>query len=262
VDEATKAYPPNREYHVMIRVIGTSTTIEYGLRQAYETLIGRVTELTTQYPSTEEDRLAARVSQEYVDFIRVRPWYEFDFAGALRRVWSTSLWGDDLLRKWERKYALTTEYGVKAVYGWALGKASHASYGEAVSVTMAVVSDARAVRETDGPAVRVLERLPHGAALVSLPRYEAFTGCALAVARRGGRFVEIAGNRSVILVSALVPAGAPPALPGASVLFTQPILTEPPRQRAAYVVPVSTLHEALRQLDRPPAAHVEHVFDY
>jgi hypothetical protein len=263
VDGATRnVYPPNREYHVMIAVIGTSTTVEYGLRLAYETLVGRLTALTTRYPTTEEDQLSARVSQEYVDFIRVRPWYEFDFGGALPRVWSTSLWGPDLLRKWERKYALTTEYGVKAVYGWIIMKLTHASYGEAVPVTMAVLRHSGAGLESDVPDLKIVARLGDDAVLASLPRYEAFTSRALALAGRGVGFDEIAGNRTVILVSALAPRGDPPPVAGSKVLFVQPILTEPARQRVAYVVPVAALDGALRALQAPPSSQVEHVFDY
>ena len=40
---------------------------------------GRASEVTTTYGTTDEDRLGARVAQDYVDFIRDRPWYEFDF---------------------------------------------------------------------------------------------------------------------------------------------------------------------------------------
>ncbi|MFD2270216.1 hypothetical protein ACFS07_01390 [Undibacterium arcticum] len=34
---------------------------------------------------TEEDVFAAKVAQEYVDFIRVDPWYEFAFASRLQK---------------------------------------------------------------------------------------------------------------------------------------------------------------------------------
>jgi hypothetical protein len=34
------------------------------------------------------------------------------------------------LRKWERKYALSTEYLVKAGYGWLIAKASGDVYGD------------------------------------------------------------------------------------------------------------------------------------
>ena len=59
--------------------------------------------------------------------------------------------------------------------------------------------------EAELPRLRVLERFPDGAALVTLPRYDDFKDHAAAVARRGATFVEIAGNRGPILVTALVP---------------------------------------------------------
>src|SRR5205814_6612543 len=86
VTRATRRYPFNGGYHLMIVVIGVSTTIEYAIRGAYETLFGRVSECTCS-GLTDEDRYGARVAQQYVDFIRVRPWYEFDFAHALRGLW-------------------------------------------------------------------------------------------------------------------------------------------------------------------------------
>jgi len=262
VYEATKdKYPVNTEYHVMIGVIGVSTSVEYGLHLAYETLVGRLTEATCAPLATEEDRLAAAVAQGYVDFIRVRPWYEFDFASRLARVWQAQFWGAHPLRKWERKYALTTEYGVKAVYGWLLGRATKASYGEAVPLTATVVDGLPPEIETELPELKTLDRLSDGAALVTVPRYEAFTHHALRLAQRQTKFVEIAGNRGGILVTALVPRGWRPVAGAAQTLFTQPILTDPSTERLALVVPVGALDVALRELADPPR-RLEHVFDY
>lgn len=260
IRRASQAYPLNSEYHVMIWVIGVSTTVEYGLRLGYETLVGRLSELTGEYGTTEEDRLATRVAQEYVDFIRVQPWYEFDFEARLAELWRTSFWGPGLLRKWERKYALTTEWTVKAAYGWALGGASKASYGVAAPTTAVVLDGLSAAAEAELPELKVLERLPDGAVLATLPRYEAFTHHAVALAAKGTRFREIAGNRGVILVSALVPRSSPPPS-SARVLFGQEVLTDPSQERLALVVPVGSLDAALRELATPPR-RLEHVFDY
>ena len=46
VYRATRDRPLNTEYHVMIMVIGVSTTVEYALRSAYENVFGRLSELT------------------------------------------------------------------------------------------------------------------------------------------------------------------------------------------------------------------------
>jgi hypothetical protein len=254
VIEATRSYPFNREYHTMIVVIGASTTVEYGLEGAYETLVGRLTELTAAPNATPEDRLAAREAQDYVDFIRVRPWYEFDFAARLKQLWTeTPLDGPHRLRKWERRYLLTSEWGAKAIYGWLIGKATHASFEAPRDTTVAVVRGVPP--ELSIPGVRRLGA-EGDAVLLELPRYQGFTDAATTLARHGARFVEIAGNRGPILLSRVAPATAP-VPPAARVLIRQSILTRPGEQRWVMEVPVAKLSEVLSN-DAP----VEHVFDY
>ena len=255
-------YPFNFGYHVMIVVIGTSTTVEYALRSAYETLIGRMSGLTATHGLTEEDRFGAVVAQDYVDFIRVLPWYEYDFKDKLIKLWKeTAWWGPDALRKWERKYALTTEYGIKAVYGWLIKKATKASYDAPLLVTAVVVDNLPADPRMDLPDLKILRRLPDGSALILVPRYDAFMRYAFVLARRGSNFQEIAGNRSIILVSILAPRSWEGAGNGSEVLFTQPILTQPELKRVALVVPVASLAAQLNALGAS-GARLEHVFDY
>lgn len=263
VYEATRdEYPFNPGYHVMISVIGTSTTAEYGLRSAYETIVGRLTALSRRRGETEEDRYGARVAQDYVDFIRVQPWYEFDFLGKLEGLWQeTTLGGPDMLRKWERKYALTTEYAIKAVYGWLIKKTTKASYDEPLPVTAVVIDRVPARIESELPDLKIVRRNANGSALVTVPRYHAFTRYSTVLAQRGASFREIAGNRSVILVSALVPSGWKPDSPQAKILFTQPIITQPGRERVALVVPVESLSANLVRLTQP-GIELEHVYDY
>ncbi len=251
--------PPNAGYHVMILVIGISTTVEYAIRSAYETLVGRVAGLTNAGARTAEDEFGARVAQEYVDFIRVRPWYEFDFTAKLSALWRTTpAFGPGMLRKWERRYALTTEYGVKAAYGWLIGLGTHSAY-EAPKPVTAVWFD-RAAACADAPKTDRLRAFGDQSVLDLLPRYDAFTAASIQAARCGWGFREIAGNRSVILVSGLSQASAP-EVPGARVLFTQPILTRPGFSRRVYLVPVTSLREVLLAM-QTSGAMVEHVFDY
>ncbi len=262
VAKATRGYPVNSEYHVMIVVIGVSTSVEYALRSAYETLVGRVTELTARRGRTEEDEFGARVARDYVDFIRRRPWYEYDFSGELARLWKeTRLVGPGFLRKWERKYALSTEYGVKAIYGWLLGRASQAAYGEARPVTAVLLDRLPGGLERELPELETLETLPDGSVLVTIPRYYDFRRYAATLAAHGASFQEIAGNRTVILVTALVPAAWAPAAGEGTVLFTQPLLTEPGRKRVALVVPVAALASVLERF-RKDGYDLEHVYDY
>jgi len=235
----------NGGYHVMIMVIGVSTTVEYGIRSAYETIVGRLSELTSSAP-TAEDQFGARVAQDYVDFIRVRPWYEFDFCSRLKGLWNdVPVHGDNQIRKWERRYALTTEYLVKAGYGWLIGIGTHASYELPISETAVVVHHGGGNRE-----------------LKMLPRYEAFTPAAMALAIQGNDFVEIAGNEADkdILISVITDySWSVP--PDAHLLFKQPVITKPGQQRQVVTVPVRSLASLLLTLDQSHI-HIEHVFDY
>jgi len=253
--------PINAGYHFMILVIASSTTVEYGLRSLYETLVGRMAEATQTHGRTPEEELGARVARDYVDFIDVRPWYEFDFTTPLVELWAeTPLWGPDAIRKWERRYALTSELVAKASYGWLIGLGTAASY-EAASPLTAVVVDRLPSSLPDDLDIEVLTRFDDGRVLLTLPRYQAFSDHAAALAESGVRFVEIAGNRGDIVVSALAPAGFAPDAPGTTILFRQPILTEAERERVVFETPVANLAEALLALDRGQA-RLEHVYDY
>jgi hypothetical protein len=180
-------YPFNTGYHVMIMVIGGSTTVEYTLRACYEKVIGKISRLVSTSALTDEDRYAAQVAQEYVDFIKVLPWYEFDFKQRLVRLWTENpATGKNLFRKWERRYILTCDYTVKMVYGWLIKKATKASYDEALMVTAVVVD--KPLTTLDTSRVKLLNTYTDGSSLLLLPRYDAFKDHALALAREGVNF--------------------------------------------------------------------------
>lgn len=255
-------YPFNWGYHVMIMVIGVSTTVEYSLKSAYETLIGRLTELNRANGMTEEDEYAAFVAQDYVDFIRAVPWYEYDFWGRLTGLWTeTSFFGSDMLRKLERKYTLTSEFVVKAVYGWLIKSATQAGYEAPLPVTTVLVKKLPAAIEKDLPELVLLEGFPDETILITVPRYAAFRRYVMSLASGGARFLEIAGNRSNILVTVLVPAPWEQQFDYYDVLFTQPILTRPSTKRIAITVPIASLHRVLEEFGSPPL-YIEHVYDF
>jgi hypothetical protein len=226
--------------------------------------VGRLGELTRAHGPTAEERLAAKVAQDYVDFIRVQPWYEFDFWQPLRAVWRDTGWrGDDVVRKWERKYALSTEYLAKGLYAWLIKKGTKASYDAPIPTTAVVVD--RWVDAVAGawPEMKRVSTYRDGGELVLLPRYEAFQTVATALARSGANFVEIAGNGADarILVSVLVDSRWQPDEPAVRALFEQPVLSEPGRKRVVLEMPVRALAQALRVFDGMQV-QVEHVYDY
>ena len=252
--------PANAGYHAMILVIAGSTTIEYALRSLYENTVGRASHLFSSGELTREETLGAEVAQQYVDFIRREPWYLFDFASALKRLWSdVPLWGGQPLRKLERRYALTTEYLIKGLYAKLIEITTRAAYEEAKMTTWTVVNGLP--MQTKLPATITLQSdLNADRAVLVLPRYEAFKQDALWLARQGANFTDIAGNDGKILVSLITPQAWVPEDPS-TILFSQPILTHPDEKRVALALPVSRLSSALLAWDD---AHlrVEHIYDY
>lgn len=259
VTRETQAYPFNAGYHLMVMVIGTSTTVEYALRVAYEATIGRLSEAMAGGADTAEDRLAAQVAQQYVDFIRVDPWYRFDFVAPLKRLWALeALPQASLLRRWERRFLLSTEWLLKAGYAWLIGKATGAVYEEAKPVTAVRLS---APPRPLPPELDQMRALGNDPALVTVPRYRAFMAYAQALSAQPLDFVEIAGSRGSILVSVLQPTGTLTPAGDARVVLIQPILSQSGRERALVAVPVGRLAERLRQW-RMAGVEIEHIYDY
>ncbi|MBI1275566.1 hypothetical protein GC177_06305 [bacterium] len=254
-------YQRNIGYHVMVLVIGTSLTVEYAVKSVYENTLGRLSEWSRDKP-TEEDEYAAKIAADYVDFIRVDPWYLYDFGKALRGVWDkTGFSGPDKFRKIERKFALSFEYGFKAAYAWIIKLATHAAYDAPVPVTATLVSDL-----PDAALASMKDAKPQGkpakeGTMLLLPRYQAFTARAQTIAEAGGNFHEIAGNRGEILLSAIAPKPWDALPKQAAMLFSQPILIDETRQRLVIRTQVGDLAELLRAL-HAEKIEIEHIYDY
>jgi hypothetical protein len=257
-DQIAGVYPPNDEYNTMIQVINSSTTLEFGLKAVYEEIIGRLTDVADGTVATPEDVFAANYAQDYVDVIYYMPWYEYDFLNQTQALWTKVCWfGAHPWRKLERRYFLTSEFLVKAAYGWLNKQAALMAYGKPLMVTY-VVLDREPVGKMDG--VTIKKSYLDGSVLAEWPRYGPFTPLAIEAAHQDIAFREIAGNRSAILISAVGPADWVPT--GEMVaLFSQPIPTQPGQRRWAIATPVSALHTTLRRMNVDHVT-VEHVFDF
>ena len=234
-------YPFNFGDHLMLVVIGTSFTVEYALKGAYEETVGRVSEWLSGKKLTEEDCYAANVAQDYGVFVMERPFYEYKFLRAFRGLWSsTKLWGPHPVRKWERKAWLSLDYLVEAAYCSLIELASHATYGVEDDVTYAEVQNL-----TANSAMQILK----------LPRYQSFTAAATRLLASPARFSTIAGNRQ-IMITAVVPRSWTFSLPVGELLFSLDILTDPKLKRVAIRVPVDSLNQITGLME------IEHIYDY
>jgi len=254
-------YAFNTGYHLSLAIIGTSFTLENLLKGLYEKTFGRVTEWLSAGALTEEDAYARKVAKEYGDFIHTIPWYAFAFGEKLTGLWGgTSLWGPHGLRKWERKLALSLEYGVKSMYGWLIKHGTQATYAPedlAIQVWAEGLSDEVLTRE---PQLRIVKAIDTHAAIVALPRYEAYTHIVRRLVRQGVQFVEMAGNHD-ILITVIAPHNWSYDLQDGAFLFAMPIRTQPQRQRVAVQAPVKSLHRVLNMLESRHI-EIEHIYDY
>lgn len=259
-DQIKGNFPFNTGYHVMIWVIAGSTTVEYGIKSFYETVIGRVTDISPNEEMTAEDKFNADYEYSYVKFIEALPWYEYDFSHQLKMLWSsTSFSGPHLLRKLERRYYLTTELLVKSGYGWLIGLGTKSAY-ETASLQTAVMMDRLPTGLDTTGFMHNVKVLPNGMVLANLPRYAEFNTAVNKLAENGVGFTEIAGNKSAIMLTVLT--DRPLNVTGNyKILFTQPIFTKPGLSRVAIVTTVGNLSSLVRTL-KLKGVTIEHIYDY
>jgi hypothetical protein len=248
-------FPYNRGYHVMIWVIGVSTTVEYALKSLYENTVGRLTD--THDVLTDEDKFNATYTQDYVDFIKDRPWYEFDFKKRLGSLWAMPFSGSHFFRKIERRYFLSSELLAKFIYGKLIGLGTKTVYDEALPTTEVLVDSV----PQNHLNLKIIQQFPDKSTLISIPRYHKFNAAICELAKNGFTFKEIAGNNSAILLTILVSNQTILSLKNTQTVFTQPIASDPSMKRIALAVPIKDLNVLLLQLDNDKI-NIEHIFDF
>lgn len=259
-----RAYPFATGDHIMLIVIGSSFSVEYALKGAYEDTVGRLSEWTSGHEMVAEDRYAAKVAEDYAAFVHIRPFYEFSFAKAVRGLWSDAPFEKrHLLRTLERRFWLSLDYATESVYCELIELATHATYGYEDVNTAAWVQCPGLVREQligYANSVKWAKDLGPTEAIIEMPRYQEFTTDALTLMDQGMRFSQIAGNQ-LIVISVIAPSGWTPAESNIQLLIAQPILTNRRRTRAVVLARVADLDEILPLLERQGLS-IEHLYDY
>jgi hypothetical protein len=254
-------YPFNNDSQFTLAFIGLSFTAENMLKGAYEGTIGHLIDWASSDTPTEEEIYAAQVAKEYGEFLHMTPWYFFPFGEKLKGLWNeTSLWGPDPLRKWERKFELTLEYGGKALYGSFTNFGAKATYGGAdvekiYAVTTGVTDD---MLSKD---LELIQKIDDQKQLIRITRFEYFSDTVPGLTERGVQFIEIAGNDEM-LFTLLGSQDADYNFQHGEHLFDLPILTQPGLTRAAIKVRVADIGPFLQELKSKPDIKFEHMYDY
>ncbi len=252
-------YPANPQYLTMLRVIGISTTVEYMLKTAYESTIGRLTSWIGG-TDTAEDHLIAQAQRAYSDLIYDKAWYEFSFLHWVKKIWlDTPFFEKNFTRKFERKLLFTAEFTFKAGYASLIGWASHTAYTPSDSFiysTATVPEQSTALPAT----VKVIAR-KNEKTILAIPRWGGFTRDIPNLANAGIDFKDIAGN-SRIALSIIGPASQSFVVASGHKLFNSSLVSRPDLQRQVWIVPVNKLGSTLREIQQQKAMTLEHIYDY
>lgn len=258
VNRAAAASGGSAHYSVMLYTIGLSFSAEMLLKGLYENTLGAATEWVSGGANSGSDHYAAEVQRRYGAFMHETPWYRFPFGDALAGLWVTPLSGNPI-RHYERRIALTFEYGFKALYAGAIGWASGATLGRD-ELTLRFVARAAPERLTAiDRRLRPVGTLPGGLTIVEAPRYAQFTDLLLRLSATEVEIPEIAGNDDIQL-TILAPTSQP-APAGTYQLFAIPLDDRPGWRRLGLGVKVDRLLPLLRAV-RASGGEVEHVYDY
>lgn len=239
---ANEVYDANPGDQFMILVIGSSFSVEYAVKGVYASTIGWLFEKTAR-ELTDEDRYAAYLQTDYGQFVETRPFYEYPFGKAFVGIWKQPWFGKGIARKWERKLALSFEYGIKTIYSKIIWAGTRLLYGAPDDIVYVLVSEKGATSTS----------------MRTLPHYKEFTRGLPQLAASGTRILSVAGNDE-ILASVIASTTTTMDLAPAQLLFVQPFIEEQ-KQRYVYQVPTDHLIEFVQSAQKQ-GLELEHVFDY
>ena len=244
----------------MLQVIGISTTAEYLLKGLYENTIGRFTRWTAS-ADTPEDRIIQQAHRAYGELIYTDPWYKFPFVHWVKKIWlEPSFFGENFIRKLERKLSFTLEFSFKSLYAKLIGFGAQTAYEQSDGlVTMLVDINPRALTKID-PRIKILKDFGNHTLVITLPRWGGFTEIMPKLADAGVRFVEISGNDN-ILVSTNAGENIEASFKNARYLFSSMVVSPKNMKRHVYSVKMSKLGTFLSSL-KQRGMRLEHVFDY
>ena len=254
-----RVYPFDARAHVVLGLTGLGFTLDNTVKGAYENTVGVVTESIGFY-HTEEDVFARKTARQYAEFMHTVPWYDFPFAARLEALWKeTPLWGLDVVRKWERRFALSAEYSLMATYAGII-RLGVDTVRKPEDLVIHAWIDGAPDRIFEDDRIRKIKAVGDRSYIVTIPRFEAFTPMVAALAKQGVRFREFAGNDEILL-TAMAPSALELRLATGEVLLKEPLLTNPGATRIAVKVRVESLHAILADL-ASQGITIERFYDY
>lgn len=253
-------YGFNFENHLMLIVIGLSTTLEYSLKGFYENSIGRLTE-STMIGTTDEDRFAYRYNYNYAKFLYELPWYRYSYTNELKSLWKETNYLDiNMVRKYERKFILSTELILKAIYGTIIKEATKVVLGIADLYVYATIETNNINLLKNYPRIELIKKISDDNFIIKIPRYRQFTEIILELSEENITFRDISGNQ-IIFLTVIAPINWEYNLEEGSKAFDMKSLTNKDKKRIGISSPVNLLNKIILEL-KDQGIFIEHIYDY
>ena len=184
----------NWPYNFVSWVIGINLTVEYGVKFAYESTCGRLTQLIAG-SDTEADQFIAKSWNSYAKTLYQTTWYHYPYFADMRSIWTeTGLFNKQFVRNAERKIAFSVSYLLKGTYAqlWLL------SAEQKENQTFSIVHTNNRASLDDG-RIRVLKELSGNRFLIETERYDGFKTAFLKLLEKNVTFIEIMGHETIAL---------------------------------------------------------------
>lgn len=230
------------------------------LKGVYENTLGRLARWTASR-ETPEEALIRDAHRAYAKLIYDEPWYKFPFWAWAKRVWTEApFFGQNFIRKIERKLFFTLEFGFKALYAKLIGFGAQTAYEPSDGlVIMHVRADAKTLGAID-ERIKLLKDFGSRDLVITVPRWGAFTEIVPKMASHRVEFVEISGNDDILL-SAIASNDANVKSVPMTFLFSSMVVAPEHRTRMVYAAKVAELVKALRLMPESKL-QLEHIYDY
>jgi hypothetical protein len=234
--------------------------VEYMLKGVYETSIGRFTRWTAGGEDTREDQIITAANRAYSNLIFDQAWYEFDFSAWRARIWEdTDFFGENFIRKFERKLFFSLEYGFKSFYAKLIKFGAQTAYEQSDGLIYLAAGIPPLSKGALPDPVQVIGSTDEEL-LLSIPRWGEFTKAVTELAHYDLEYRDISGNQ-LIVMSLLSEPTNDKTLVASQTIFSTQLVSNQSRQRTYSLVQVSRLSEAINEAISN-GFQVEHVFDY
>jgi hypothetical protein len=250
----------NDEYIFMLNVIGTSTTAEYMFKGLYENTLGRLTRWSANNQDTSEDQIIKAAHRAYSNEIYDDVWYVFNFKKWVSKIWEeTDFFGNNFIRKTERKIFFTLEFGFKHIYAKLIAYGAEST--EEQESSGLIYMEAILPENTTLPNKLSIVEKTNDRILISSPRWGGFTESIPVMLEKGVKLINVSGNDVIAVSYLLKSSDMHQQYQGATFLFNSDIVTDSSLTREISLVKVKQLHHFLSQL-KENSASLEHIYDY